>query len=136
MRNREQPLKVCPGSVTEVLERRFPESLKDACPASHRLSSPYWKFKNEGIQTVFGSEDSYQAVCVKKCYQQTLELFPCEFLGSQTKQVNCHTQHCSDTWYRVFLQLPPLLSNGWSVSDLEKNRKTIFLNSATPACIK
>lgn len=89
MRNREQPLKVCPGSVTEVLERRFPESLKDACPASHWLSSPYWKFKNEGIQTVFGSEDSCQAVCVKKCYQQTVELFPCVFLGSQTKQVNC-----------------------------------------------
>lgn len=38
---------------------------------------------------VFGSGDSYQAVCVKKRYQQTAELFPCQFLGFQTKQVNC-----------------------------------------------
>lgn len=79
--NSHSEFKVCPGSVTEVLERRFPESLKDACTASHQLLSPYWKFKNEGIQIVFGSGDFCQAVSVKKGYQQPVELFPCEFLA-------------------------------------------------------
>lgn len=127
---------MCPDSVTEVLERRFPEPLKDACPASHWLSSPYWKFKNEGIQIVFGSGDSCQAVCVKKHYQQTAELFPCQFLRFHTKQVNCVIHSTVQTPgivysynYLHFYQMAGEFLT-W------KKRQTIFLNSATPACLK
>lgn len=88
--NSHWEFKVCPGDfLCHSSVRKETSWAPEACLSSQ---SPALKslleFKNEAIQIVFGSGGSCQAVCVKKCYQQTAE--PLWVPGlSQTKQVNC-----------------------------------------------
>lgn len=87
---------------------------------------------------MFGSGDSYQAVCVKKWYQQRAELFPCELLSSlkQSKLPVSHStvQTLGIVYSHNYLHFYQMA--GVFLTWKKKKNKNIFLNSATPACIK